>query len=104
MQGKNINESGAKYLKTIVLQGSVNYVGKVNYGQVDVYAVLKAFNVTCPARQHAIKKLLCAGEREKGSIMQDLKEAKDAIVRACEIERSGTDILHADKLGKGTLI
>ena len=49
---------------------------------VDVYSVLVAFDVTCPARAHAIKKLLCAGLRNKGSVGQDLVEAYDAIERA----------------------
>jgi hypothetical protein len=49
---------------------------------VDVYAVLVAFGVTCPARQHAIKKLLCSGIRGKGSAKQDLTETVDAVERA----------------------
>ena len=55
-------------------------------GQVDVYDVLVAFDVTCPARQHAIKKLLCAGLRGKGDAMQDLAEASMAVDRAMQIE------------------
>lgn len=45
----------------------------------DVYGVLEAFNVTCPARQHAIKKLLCSGIRGKGDTLQDLTETRDAV-------------------------
>jgi hypothetical protein len=45
----------------------------------DVYRVLTAFNVTSPAIQHAVKKLLCAGTRGKGDEAQDLTEAIDAI-------------------------
>lgn len=52
---------------------------------VDVYNVLSAFNVTCPATQHAIKKLLCAGLRGKGDKAQDLREAGEAIKRAQEL-------------------
>lgn len=52
----------------------------------DVYCVLDAFNVTCPARAHAIKKLLCSGIRGKGDTMQDLSEARDAVTRAMELE------------------
>lgn len=52
---------------------------------VDVYSVLDAFNVTCPAIQHAAKKLLCAGIRGKGDTAQDLSEARDAITRAMEL-------------------
>jgi len=38
---------------------------------VDVYDVLKAFNVTCPAMQHAIKKMLCSGDRGYKDAEQD---------------------------------
>ena len=54
---------------------------------VDVYAVLVAFDVRCPARQHAIKKLLCAGLRGKGNAVQDLTEARDALDRAIAMEK-----------------
>lgn len=54
---------------------------------VDVYSVLEAFNVTCPARQHAIKKLLCAGLRGKGDASQDLRESIQAIERAVTMEK-----------------
>jgi hypothetical protein len=53
---------------------------------VDVYAVLEAFRVTCPARQHAIKKLLAAGTRGKGDTIQDLQEAVVAVQRAVLLE------------------
>lgn len=52
---------------------------------VDVYDVLKAFEVTCPAIQHAIKKLLCTGLRGHKDRDTDLLEAKESIVRAIEL-------------------
>jgi len=55
------------------------------YILTDVYGVLKAFNVTCQALGHAIKKLLCAGIRGKGDKAQDLKESQIAITRAIEM-------------------
>lgn len=58
--------------------------------KVDVYAVLKAYNVTCPARAHAIKKLLCAGLRDKGDELADLVGAKAAINRAIELQQADT--------------
>lgn len=54
---------------------------------VDIYSVLVAFDVQCPARQHASKKLLCAGIRGKGNAIQDLKEAITALERAVTLER-----------------
>lgn len=77
IQEDNFNCSGGKYLR------SMHYLVD---GKADVYAVLKAFDVVCPARQHAIKKLLCSGIRGKGSLIQDLQEAKDAIDRAIQME------------------
>ena len=71
------NKSGSKYLRE--MRHLVD-------GRADVYAVLIAFNVTCPAKQHAIKKLLCSGIRGKGDCLQDLREARDAIDRAIQIE------------------
>lgn len=65
-------------------------------GRADVYAVLDAFAVTCPARQHAIKKLLCSGLRGKGSVLQDLQEARDAIDRAIQMEEAKGQVV---KLG-----
>ena len=53
--------------------------------EVDVYAVLKAFNVTCPARQHAVKKILCTGERGKGDYLQDMREAIEALERGLDL-------------------
>ena len=60
-------------------------------GLSDVYDVLEAFDVICPARQHAIKKLLCAGIRGKGDVIQDLTEAAQAVERALQLQndRSG---------------
>ena len=54
----------------------------------DVYSVLEGFNVACPAVQHAVKKLLCAGLRGKGNREQDLIEARVAIDRAIQMEQS----------------
>lgn len=54
---------------------------------VDIYDVLKAFNVTNPATAHAIKKLLAPGQRGIKSTDQDLLEAIQSIERAREIEQ-----------------
>ena len=56
-----------------------------NSATVDVYDVLKAFEVTCPATQHAVKKLLCSGLRGHKDLQTDLLEAKESIVRAIEL-------------------
>lgn len=76
--------SGIKYHRTI---NSIPEGENVSSIRVDVYSVLVAFDVKCPATQHAIKKLLCAGHRGKCSRVQDLEESLDAIKRAIEIQK-----------------
>ena len=53
--------------------------------RVDVYSVLAAFRVTCPARQHAIKKLLMPGLRGAKGEIQDLDEALVSVSRAIDM-------------------
>lgn len=75
-------DNGSKYHKTI---GSIG--NNPHYVKVDVYDVLSAFGVACPARQHAIKKLLCAGQRGSKTAIQDLEEASVSIARAIELAK-----------------
>ena len=75
-----MSHTGNKYHRKIMSVAGHNSLS------VDVYCVLEAFGVTCPARQHAIKKLLCAGIRGKGDAITDLIEARDAVARAAEME------------------
>lgn len=72
---------GHKYLRIIKA-----VVGGGHPATVDVYCVLDAYAVTCPARAHAVKKLLCAGLRGKGSELDDLREALEAVQRAVELQ------------------
>lgn len=75
---------GSKYLR--VIHGAVQDMAV----QVDVYSVIEAFGVTCPARAHAIKKLLCCGLRGKGDEIADLTGAIAAINRAVELQKKRT--------------
>jgi hypothetical protein len=60
---------------------------------LDVYDVLVAFAVTCPAVQHAAKKLLCAGLRGHKDRAKDLREAIKSIERAVELAaNAGPDL------------
>lgn len=53
---------------------------------VDVYRVLDLFSVTHPCAQHAIKKLLVAGNRGGGkSEVRDITEARDTLNRWLEM-------------------
>lgn len=51
--------------------------------EIDVYKVCELFEVNDPsgAKQHAIKKLLCSGQRGAKDERKDLEEARDTIVR-----------------------
>lgn len=80
-----MSHSGNKYHRPIPS------VDGRNVAVVDVYCVLEAFGVTCPATQHAVKKLLCAGLRGKGDRGQDLTEARDAIERAIQLHGQRED-------------
>ena len=76
-------DRGSKYHRTITqtLPGATRGSSVV----VDVYDVLQAFGVTCPAAQHAVKKLLCAGLRGQKSAEQDIEEAASSCRRAIEL-------------------
>lgn len=52
---------------------------------VDCYDVLKAWNVTCPALQHAIKKALAPGNRGHKTLAQDMDEIVQSALRAREL-------------------
>lgn len=54
---------------------------------VDVYRVLSLFEVTDPALQHAVKKLLCTGKRGAKDQETDLKEAIASVERALEMRK-----------------
>lgn len=79
-----IGHEGKKYLRKIQ---SANGTPNGAYIEVDVYEVLVAFDVTCPATAHAIKKLLAAGTRGKGNRLSDLVRAQAAISRAIDMEK-----------------
>jgi hypothetical protein len=72
---------GRKYLRVVhdVLDPSKTV-------SIDIYELLRAFNVTCPAIAHAVKKLLMLGQRGKGSKRVDLVGALAAVNRAVQLE------------------
>jgi hypothetical protein len=76
-------DRGSKYHRTIrqTLPGDTHGLSIV----VDVYDVLQAFGVDCPALQHAAKKILCAGLRGAKGAEQDISEAANSCRRAIEL-------------------
>ena len=53
---------------------------------IDIYRVLLLFGVTNPCLQHAIKKLLCAGNRGVKDELKDVQEAIASLVRYLEMQ------------------
>lgn len=84
---KITDHSGNKYIRKIY-----SAVEPGSFVEADVYEVIDAFNVTCPAIAHAVKKLLCSGVRNKGTRLQDLEETLEALYRAVEKEKVKREI------------
>ena len=73
---------GGKYLRKIY---SADGVGDpIN---VDVYCVIEAFAITCPALCHALKKILACGQRGKGNKIDDIHGVLEAMWRALELQK-----------------
>jgi len=58
---------------------------------IDVYRVLVLFGVTNPCVQHAIKKLLCAGQRGVKDELKDVQEAIASLLRYLEMQTEDGD-------------
>lgn len=63
-----------------------------NLNSIDVYRVLKLFDVKDPALQHAVKKILCAGDRGTKDKVQDIQEAIASLNRFLEMIKEDDDI------------
>lgn len=63
------------------------YTRRIRGETVDVYDVLRAFDVRCPAVQHAVKKLLMPGQRGTKDRVTDLREAAHSVGRAIQLEQ-----------------
>ena len=58
---------------------------------LDVYRVLELFDVTNPCLQHAVKKLLCSGQRGVKDSDKDIHEAIDSLQRYVEMRIEDED-------------
>ena len=56
------------------------------YNKLDIYRILKLYEVSDPCLQHAIKKLLCAGKRGSKNFLQDVNEAVQSLQRFLEMQ------------------
>lgn len=67
------------------------YQRQVPSTTIDIYDILNAWGVTCPATQHAIKKLLQPGERGHKDKLTDLREALASVERAIQIAENPSE-------------
>lgn len=72
-------------------------IGKRKSGNcvIDVYRVIDAYGIQCPAVAHALKKLLCTGTRGYKDYPQDLVEAIRSIEEALAlfVDKNSSDQL-----------
>jgi hypothetical protein len=83
---EELMENAQKATQSILRKDPSKYHRNIKGASVDVYDVLNAYEVTNPAVQHAVKKLLQAGNRGHKDRATDLKEALQSIERAIELE------------------
>ena len=55
---------------------------------IDIYMVLALFDVTDQAIGHAVKKLMCPGQRGDKGKMQDLEEAVKTLKRGLDVMKA----------------
>jgi hypothetical protein len=67
---------------------------------IDVYRVIELFEVTHPALQHALKKVLCVGDRGAKDWEKDVQEAIDSLNRALQMraEDAGAQLTEEQQL------
>lgn len=82
-QSKSLND---QYAEIEQVRKHRHYFKDVsNIDEIDVYTVLKLFDVTDPCLQHIVKKALCAGKRGHKDMMEDLQNIVDTAIRAVEL-------------------
>ena len=84
LRGESLNDQYAE-IEKVRHNHYFKDVSDVN--RIDVYEVLKRFNVTDPCLQHIIKKALCAGQRGHKDFKNDLQDILDTAKRAVEINK-----------------
>lgn len=63
-----------------------HYIKDVGHlSKLDIYRLLRTYQVSDPCLQHAIKKLMCAGSRGYKDQEKDVREAIDTLHRFLEM-------------------
>lgn len=77
-----------------------HYFKPCPFDKVDIYRLLTMYEVTDPCIQHAVKKLLLAGDRGAKDEAKDVQEAIDTLLRWQEMraEEAGAELLPRDRV------
>ena len=92
-------DNAARYFQTQHEYGR-HYRMTFNGVKLDPYRICKLYEITDPAHQHAIKKLLRAGKSIK-SLRQDMEEVQMSIARMLEMMDEDDSALKAEALARG---
>lgn len=66
------------------------------FPEIDIYRVLRLYEVTDPCIQHAVKKLLCAGKRGSKDFNKDIMEAALSLERF--IQLNNEDLIYGNQV------
>lgn len=94
MDAHKKDHTGNKYVREIC-----DWDGSGRSVFVDYYAIQKACQVPGGPIDHAVKKLLYSGVRGHKDRLQDLKDARDSILRAIEQELEEAKVIKKKELG-----
>ncbi len=61
------------------------YRNTEHLNQIDIYRIIDLYQVNHPCLQHALKKIICAGERGSKSFETDVREAVKSLDRALQM-------------------
>ena len=73
-----------------------HYFKPCPYDTLDIYRVISIFGVTDPCFQHALKKLLCTGDRGYKDTEQDVQDVIDTLERWKQMRKEDAEITSSE--------
>lgn len=62
-----------------------HYFREFPYDNIDVYRIIETFEITCPAAQHILKKVIATGKRGHKDLQRDWQDIVDSAQRKIEM-------------------
>jgi hypothetical protein len=62
-----------------------HYFRSCPYANIDVYRIIDIFEITCPAAQHVLKKVIATGKRGHKDVKRDWEDIIDSAQRKLEM-------------------